>query len=522
MILVLALPTRAADLLDSVAWDWHQDGTYESSAGAGILAADFDGDGLDDVMTAGGQSFDDWGTTLHLAGFRNAVAGLADVPDYLDSAGAFSMDACDVNGDGLSELFQASRSYHSEYSLTQQTDIFGRADARPLDGLWAVCAGDTDGDGFNDVAVGSSSGREVHLYRGSPTGLSETPAWSLRSDAGIDSLGIHALGDVDGDGLSDLAITTRSESGRGYWSNIHLVYGPDRLARLRAPDATSVYYALIGAGDVDGDGYEDVLATNWAGGGAYQGTATVFAGGAGGLDMARSWQIQGDFPYAVLGYRAAALGDIDGDGFRDIALTLALNGRADPVETAAVALYRGSAAGPQRAPTQTIGGVDDYVGCQLHGGHDLTGDGTPDLLACAYPDASSAEAYASEARMYPGIPGDGAPATGEPWPALANAWTSEDPTLYWVDYTAPEDTGSTHDTGPITEDSDSGSGTDSRGGQETAEDPSGSLDPKNCGCAVGSREVGWSLALLAVAVFQRRRGVGRPGPRSPHTNKDRS
>ena len=75
-------------------------------------------------------------------------------------------------------------------------------------------AGDVNGDGFGDVLVGApgydgvfpDSGR-VSVYLGSILGLSETPAWTVDGDLEDSGLGVDvASGDVNGDGFSDVIV----------------------------------------------------------------------------------------------------------------------------------------------------------------------------------------------------------------------------------------------------------------------------------------------------------------------------
>src|SRR5262245_18731537 len=80
-------------------------------------------------------------------------------------------------------------------------------------GTWVASAGDVNGDGYSDVVVGAplySNGQSeegtAFLYLGSASGLAPTPAWVVESDQVVGFLGysVATAGDVNGDGYSDV------------------------------------------------------------------------------------------------------------------------------------------------------------------------------------------------------------------------------------------------------------------------------------------------------------------------------
>ncbi|HLV65635.1 MAG TPA: hypothetical protein VKY73_07470 [Polyangiaceae bacterium] len=204
----------------------------------------------------------------------------------------------------------------------------GAAAGRSVSGI-----SDIDGDGTADVAVGAPGGAgRAYLVRTS--GLEGTVDLDeMGSERGIileggvdtEALGslVRGLGDVTGDGTPDVAVTSRTNGA----SAVHVVSGSSVLAGGLLQDAplllssewgTDPPRALAGVGDVNGDGLGDVLAASDANillihGGAelpQDSSLVSLDGSAYGYRLARV------FPAA--GASVAALGDVDGNGPRDI------------------------------------------------------------------------------------------------------------------------------------------------------------------------------------------------------------
>src|SRR5262249_19064238 len=136
-------------------------------------------------------------------------------------------------------------------------------------------AGDVDGDGYGDVLVGDTDydlsftdGGESLLYLGSTNGLGTTPGFTtwLDGDHAYYGLGVTA-GDVNGDGLSDFLPAAPAYGVTAYGQGVaYAWYGASDTLRSNAtwsPTGTKTQddygLSVASAGDVDGDGFSDVL-----------------------------------------------------------------------------------------------------------------------------------------------------------------------------------------------------------------------------------------------------------------------
>jgi hypothetical protein len=190
---------------------------------------------------------------------------------------------------------------------------------------------DLDGDGFDELAVGApevdiglgTTGR-IYLYGGGPDGPNPSSPLILDAPAGANGFG-HSLAavDFDGDGFADLAVGAPALSVHGSI----LIYrgGPGGLQRpaafvLEDDEAVGLGWSLDCAGDVDGDGYGDLISgapTSTTGMGTVSGAAFLLFGGA-----ADKTPIQPLMPdesaRESIGYAVAGGSDLNGDGFTDM------------------------------------------------------------------------------------------------------------------------------------------------------------------------------------------------------------
>ncbi len=348
----------------------NQDGANLGISVAG--AGDVNGDGFDDLL-AGASVYDD-GQSNEGAAFLwlGAPAGPGRTGKPMNAAwtaqgnqpGAYLgysvAGAGDVNGDGFDDVIVGAWGFDGAAPNGGRVLFYPGSPAGPslqpagwIDGdqggmnlgFSVAGAGDVNGDGYDDVVVGapgrdvtgalgfllSDAGR-VMLLPGGPGGLSTAPVWVLDGDQAGGELGcsVAGAGDVNGDGLGDLIVGERGRAGTQAREGRALVYlgRADTLAGLVEAWAgipASGYalygYSVAGAGDVNGDGYGDVLvgADGWSGGLLQQGRIYLYAGSPTGPGVLPIWTAEGMTDRAFLGRAVAGVGDIDHDGLADFA-----------------------------------------------------------------------------------------------------------------------------------------------------------------------------------------------------------
>jgi hypothetical protein len=246
-------------------------------------------------------------------------------------------------------------------------------------------AGDVNGDGYDDLIVGASrydNGLEregaAFLYLGSAEGPSTTYDWMVDGDEYRAYAGssVDSAGDVNGDGYDDVIVgVPYIDDGKGAWvfhgSQLGLSLEPDWIGQ---GDSNNRYGWSVGtAGDVNGDGYDDVIVGDYlyTGGQIQEGKAYVYHGSALGLRSGAAWTAEGNQPAAQFGEAVGTAGDINGDGYDEVIVGAWMFNNGETDEGRAF-VYLGSASGLSTSP-DWIYENDDEQAC-LGGSVGTAGD----------------------------------------------------------------------------------------------------------------------------------------------------
>jgi hypothetical protein len=185
-------------------------------------------------------------------------------------------------------------------------------------------AGDVNGDGYSDAIVGTCGigTQAAYVYHGSAGGLGSNASWTAYGDGGI----MPYFG----------------------WS--------------------------VGtAGDVNGDGFSDVIvgASGYDNGQEREGCAYVYHGSPGGLSLSAVWKVEGNQAFAWLGYSVGTAGDVNGDGFSDVIVGVPYD-YLDP-DSGRAFVFHGSSVGLGTSPSWTM--LESGSGHSVGTAGDVNGDG---------------------------------------------------------------------------------------------------------------------------------------------------
>jgi len=375
------------DLSDADASFWGED-SGDWSGWSVACAGDVNGDGYDDFLIGApnnedggadagqtylilGSAAADWGMDFNLSSANASFIG----EDSYDWSGWSVASAGDVNGDGYDDfligayqdedggiyagqtyliLGSAAADWGMDFNLSNANASFIGEDSGDWSGGSVACAGDVNGDGYDDFLIGASDDEDggsgagqSYLILGSAAAdwgmdfdLSDANASFWGEDAGDHSgWPVASAGDVNGDGYDDFLIgASNDEDGGADAGQTYLILGraaadwgmdfdlSNANASFWGEDSNDYSgYSVACAGDVNNDTYDDFLigAVGDEEGGDQAGQTYLLLG-----DDPLPWGMDFDLSNAnasfwgedagdCSGCSVACAGDVNGDGLND-------------------------------------------------------------------------------------------------------------------------------------------------------------------------------------------------------------
>jgi hypothetical protein len=367
--------------------------------GISIASGDINNDGYDDAIV--GAAGDNNGRgAVHI--YYGTASGIPTTPDdTLTGEGVsanfgHSVSAGDVNNDNYVDVIIGAyidgKAYvflGSASGVSAVPDVTFTGIALEYFGYSVASAGDVNNDGYDDVLVGAWANQDpstVYLYYGGAS-MNTVADIVFTGEQTDDEFGssVASAGDVNNDGYDDVVVGARfynSNTGRAY-----VYYGGSSMNTVADVTFTGVAlgddfaYTVSSAGDVNNDGYDDVLIGSW-GYDFNTGRAYVYYGGS-SMDNVADVTFDGETNGDHFGYTAAPIGDINHDGYDDI--LVGAEGYPGDTDTGRVYLYYGGssmdAAADSIFDAENPNTPDEFGGYQtpLASG-DLNNDGGLDLL----------------------------------------------------------------------------------------------------------------------------------------------
>ena len=306
--------------------------------------------------------------------------------------------AGDVNGDGYNDILVGAYNYSSNkgraflyyggVSISSTPDITFTGEASGnFFGYSVSAAGDVNGDGYSDIIIGaygnnSSTGKAYVYFGGSSMNNVADIVLTGEASGNFFGFSVSSAGDVNGDGFADVLVGASSYNGST--GRAYIYYGGFPMNNvadviMTGENANDQFgLSVSSAGDFNGDGYSDVL-IGAKGYSSNTGRTYIFLGGA-AMNNIPDLTMTGETVNSAFGYSVSSAGDLNGDGFLDIIVSSpgynSATGRA-------YVFYGGSVLDNTADLIMNGEAANNAFGSQVSNAGDVNEDGYSDIIISA-------------------------------------------------------------------------------------------------------------------------------------------
>lgn len=329
----------------------------------------------------------------------------------------------DINADGFDDFIFSEPGFSNNLAESGQVTVsFGSAQGISSSNMWSMTGAqagqrfgsglavqDFNGDGLNDLAIGSSGWNNtqandsgdhglIEIFLGTSSGVENDSWWNVSGNEG-EALGwkVEGIANMNGDGFADLAAVAGNHSiivatipnEIVHKGKIVIFKGNSSMMNhvrniTQTQESTLLGRSLSGSGDLNGDGFDDLLVSNAASFESFSGfpSVEIYFGTSLGFNGTADQRILSTVQGKMFGHTIDFIGDVNGDGFDDMMFSEVYNGTSQ-FQAGKMWLYHGSSAGIHSVVpnwTKTGDVPNAMLGRMFMGAGDVNEDGYDDVL----------------------------------------------------------------------------------------------------------------------------------------------